>query len=151
MQRFILFLGQPIYAFTAVLVAILFFSGLGSLATSRLSIRWTLPVLVASTLLYPLILPIIMEALLGTPLAVRLLVTGITLAPLGFLMGTAFPGGLAWLRKRSLSLIPWAWAINGCASVLASVLAAIIAVSVGFSWVLVLGAVAYAAAWLALR
>jgi len=66
-------------------------------------------------------------------------------------MGTPFPGGLAWLREKAPGLIPWAWAINGCTSVLASVLAAIIALSFGFSWVLIGAALAYAGAWLAIR
>jgi hypothetical protein len=151
MQRFILFLGQPIYAFTAVLVSILFSSGFGSLATARMSIRWTLPLLAVAVLLYPFALPIVFQAFLGSPLSARLVVTGLALAPPGFLMGTAFPGGLAWLRQRSPALIPWAWAINGCASVMASVLAAIIALSAGFGLVLVLGAAAYALAWLTVR
>ena len=151
MQRFILFLGQPIYAFTAVLAAVLFFSGLGSLAAPRLSPHRTLPVLVAALLFYPLLLPFLFRALLGAPLAVRLLATGLSLAPLGFLMGIPFPSGLAWLRERAPGLIPWAWAVNGCASVLASVLAAMVALSAGFSWVLAAAALAYAGAWLALR
>ena len=91
------------------------------------------------------------RALLGAPLAVRLLATGLNLAPLGFLMGTPFPLGLAWLRERAPGLVPWAWAVNGCASVLASILAAMIALSAGFSWVILAAAVAYALAWLALR
>jgi hypothetical protein len=66
-------------------------------------------------------------------------------------MGTPFPGGLAWLREQAPGLIPWAWAINGCMSVLASVLAAMIALSFGFSWVLIGAALAYAGAWLAIR
>jgi len=151
MQRFILFLGQPIYAFTAVVAAILLFSGLGSLAAPRLSIRWTLPLLVTGILLYPLVLPLLFQVLLGAPLMVRLLATVVSLAPLGLLMGTAFPGGLAWLRGRSPGLIPWAWAVNGCASVLASVLAALLALSAGFSWVLFAAALAYAGAWFTLR
>jgi hypothetical protein len=151
MQRTILFLGQPIYAFTAVLATLLLFSGLGSLATPRLSIRWTLPLLVGAILLYPLGLPVLFQGLLGAPLGVRLLATGLSLAPLGFLMGTAFPGGLAWLRQRAPGLVAWAWAVNGCTSVLASILAAMIALSAGFSWVLAAAALAYAGAWLALR
>jgi hypothetical protein len=151
LQRFILFLGQPIYAFTAVIASILLFSGLGSLASPRLPIRWTLPLLVAAILLYPMGLSALFRTLLGAPLALRLLVTGLVLAPVGFLMGTAFPAGLAWLRARAPGLIPWAWAINGCTSVLASVLATMIALSAGFSWVLALGALAYVGAWLTLR
>ena len=75
--------------------------------------------------------------------------TGLSLAPLGFLMGIPFPSGLDWLRQRAPRLIPWAWAVNGCASVLASVLAALIALSAGFSWVLAAAALAYTGAWLA--
>jgi hypothetical protein len=151
LQRFILFLGQPIYAFTAVLAALLLFSGLGSLAAPRLSLRWTLPLLVAAILLYPFALPPFFRALLGAPLAVRLLATALGLAPLGFLMGMPFPGGLAWLGKRAPGLVPWAWAVNGCTSVLASILAAMIALSAGFSWVLAAAALAYTGAWFALR
>jgi hypothetical protein len=151
MQRFILFLGQPIYAFTTVLVGILLFSGIGSLAASRLSPRRTLPWLVVVILLMPLVLPPLFQALLGAPLLLRLLVTVLSLAPLGFLMGIPFPGGLSWLQSRAPGLIPWAWAVNGCTSVLASILAALLALSVGFSWVLAVAALAYAGAWLALR
>jgi len=151
MQRFILFLGQPVYAFAGVAASILFFSGLGSLAAPRLSASRTLPFLVLAILLYPLGIPSLFDALMGAPLGLRMLATSLCLAPLGFLMGTPFPAGLAWLRKRAPGTIPWAWAVNGCLSVLASVLAAMIALSAGFSWVLAAGALAYAGAWLALR
>ena len=147
MQRFILFLGQPIYAFAAVIAALLFFSGLGSLAVPRLGPRRTLPLLAAAILLYPLLLPVLFQALLGAPLAVRLAATVVSLAPLGVLMGTPFPGGLAWLGRQAPGLVPWAWAVNGCTAVLASVLAALIALSAGFSWVLVGAAAAYGGAW----
>lgn len=150
-QRFILFLGQPIYAFAAVATALLLFSGLGSLAAQRLSPRWTLPPLAVLILFYPLGLSTLFQNALEAPLEVRLLVTVLALAPLGFLMGVPFPGGLAWLREQSPGMIPWAWAVNGCASVLASILAAIIALSAGFSWVLGAAALAYAGAWLVLR
>jgi hypothetical protein len=150
-QRFILFLGQPTYAFATVAVALLLFSGLGSLASERLSLRWSLPLLILALLLYPLALPAFFQALLGAPLLARTVVGGLSLAPLGFLMGTPFPSGLAWLRERAPGLVPWAWAINGCTSVLASILAAMIALAAGFSWVLVAAAVAYAGAGLVLR
>ena len=65
-------------------------------------------------------------------------------------MGLPFPWGLAWLEETAPALLPWAWAINGCASVVTSVLAAILALSYGFTLVLWLGAAAYAGAWLIL-
>ena len=44
--------------------------------------------------------------------------------------------------------IPWVWAVNGAASVVASILSALLALTFGFSWVLRLGALCYAAAWI---
>jgi hypothetical protein len=150
-QRFILLLGQPVYAFAAVATALLLFSGLGSLIAPRLSARRALPVLAAVILLYPVGLPLFFQLLLSRPMAVRLLATALSLVPLGLLMGIPFPSGLAWLRQQAPGLVPWAWAVNGCASVVASILAAMLALSAGFSWVLVAAAIAYIGAWLALR
>jgi hypothetical protein len=150
-QRFILFLGRPIYAFAAVATALLLFSGLGSLAAQRLSPRWTLLPLALLILCYPLGSSYLFKYVLGASLETRLLVAVVGLAPLGFLMGVPFPGGLAWLRERAPGMIPWAWAVNGCASVLASILAALLALSAGFSWVLAAAALAYAGAWLVIR
>jgi hypothetical protein len=67
----------------------------------------------------------------------------ISLAPLGLLMGMPFPIGLSWLEGTRTMLIPWAWAVNGCASVVAAVLAAILTLSYGFTLVFILGACFY--------
>jgi spermidine synthase len=143
MQHFILFLGQPIYAFAAVLFAILLFSGLGSMISARLPLPRTLMALIGAIILYPLILPFIFQLLLGQSLGLRLLVSVLSLAPLGFLMGVPFPKGIEIIGRLAPDLIPWAWGINGCTSVLASILSAMLAISFGFSRVLVGGSVAY--------
>ncbi|MFQ6015070.1 MAG: hypothetical protein ACE5NP_06475 [Anaerolineae bacterium] len=143
LQRFILFLDHPIYAFATVLFAVLVFSGLGSLFSKRLPLVKALALLMGAILLYPLLLPILFQFLLGQSLMVRLLATVITLAPLGFLLGIPFPSGLSILEEIAPSLIPWAWGINGCASVVSSILAAMMAVTWGFSWVIMTAAVAY--------
>ena len=65
-------------------------------------------------------------------------------------MGLPFPCGVAWLEDRTPRLIPWAWAVNGAASVVASAPAAILALSSGFTVVLLLGAGCYAAAGIGL-
>jgi hypothetical protein len=146
-QRFILFLGQPAYALTAVLFTLLLFSGVGSLLSARLSLRWVLPVLAGLLLAYPFVLPLLLEAALGWPWEARFVLATVTLAPAGLLMGVPFPAGLARLGAGSSRLIPWAWAANGAASVVAAVLAMLLALSIGFRWVLVLGAACYAGAW----
>ncbi len=143
MQHFILFLGQPIYAFAAVLFAVLLFSGLGSMVSARLALPRTLLVLIGAIILYPLVLPFVFRLLLGQSLGLRLLVCVLSLAPLGFLMGVPFPKGVEIVGRLAPDLVPWAWGINGCTSVLASILSAMLAMSFGFSWVLVAGSVAY--------
>jgi hypothetical protein len=73
------------------------------------------------------------------------------LLPLGFLMGLPFPMGLRELGERDETLIPWVWSINGCFSVLAPLLAVMLAMVIGFRGVLWLGALCYLAAYLTLR
>jgi hypothetical protein len=72
----------------------------------------------------------------------------LALAPIGFLMGMPFAGGLRVVEAQEPALVPWAWAINGSFSVISSVLAVMIALSWGFSAVLWLGAAAYGVALL---
>ncbi|MGA9350974.1 MAG: hypothetical protein WBW48_19515 [Anaerolineae bacterium] len=143
MQHFILFLGHPIYAFAAVLFAILLFSGLGSMISARLSLPRTLMALIGAIILYPLVLPLVFQLLLGQSLGLRLLVSVLSLAPLGFLMGVPFPKGIEIIGRLAPDLVPLAWGINGCTSVLASILSAMLAISFGFSRVLVGASVAY--------
>jgi len=149
-QRFILFLGHPAYALTAVLFTLLLFSGLGSQLSPHVAHTWALVALVVGVLSIPRLLPAVFHLALGFPLALRLGVTAIVLAPLGFLMGIPFPTGVRWMTGTDdyARLIPWAWAVNGAASVISAVLAALLALSFGFSVVLLVGALCYAGAWL---
>jgi hypothetical protein len=145
MQKFILFLDQPTYSFAIVLFTIFICSGLGSLLSPRLS--RVLPQVIVSlgllAFIYPLLLPHLFETLLGKSLLLRLFVSFGALAPLSFMMGVPFPWGIRTLGTMSPELVPWAWGINGCVSVVTSVLALMLALSAGFSWVLVVGGGAY--------
>jgi hypothetical protein len=147
LQRFILFLGHPAYAMAAVLFALLLFSGVGSLLSGRAPL-WLvltlLPVLVGG---YALALPALFRATLALPLGFRLIAAVAALAPPGLLMGMPFPKGLALLEQKGISaLVPWAWGVNGAVSVVASILAALLALSFGFSAVLAVGAFCYVGA-----
>jgi hypothetical protein len=161
-QRFILYLGQPAYAMATVLFSLLLFSALGSSLSRRLNHPLALGGLTVLLLVIPLLLPVLFEWTLGLAFPVRLVISMAVLAPVGFLMGVPFPAGIRWMRegpghtrteapteKNAGSIqIPWIWAANGASSVIASILAALLALSFGFTWVLRLGALCYAGAWL---
>jgi hypothetical protein len=134
-----------------VLFALLLFSGLGSLLSRRMPLWLVLILLPALVGGYALGLPALFGATLAAPLGVRMIVTVAALAPPGLLMGMPFPKGLTLLERRaprdSDTLIAWAWGVNGAVSVVASILAALLALSFGFSVVLGVGAVCYIGAW----
>jgi hypothetical protein len=144
LQRFILYLGQPAYAFAVVVAALLVASGLGSsYLAGRWPLRRVLLLISLLSLLYPLLLPPLFNLTLPLPLAGRVIITVASLFPLGLLLGIPFPRGLALVGPEQTA---WAWAINGCASVISAILAAAIALTWGFSAVLWSAALAYALA-----
>ncbi len=156
-QQFILYLGQPAYAVTAVLFTLLFFSGIGSRLSTRLPHQPALGGLVALAFGLPFFLPRIFDLTLGLAFPLRLGLSVVLLAPLGVFMGLPFPKGIAWLLERegerrqlpdASAAVPYAWAVNGAMSVVSSVIAALLALSFGFSWALFVGASCYAGAWL---
>jgi hypothetical protein len=149
-QRFILVLGQPVTALAVILFAVLLFSGLGSLTVRRWSLPWALALLVGAVALYPLLLGPFSDWALTLPGWGRMLASALVIAPLGYLMGLPFASGLRVLERDDPTLVPWAWAINGSFSVISAVLAVMVALSWGFTAVLLLGAAAYLAALLAL-
>ncbi len=145
----IFFLWHPVYAVSTVLFAILISSGIGSYLSGRFSIekksslRWAIPLLCGITILYIFILPYVFNSLVSTGVITRQVTAVLLLVPLGILMGIPFPTGIRILGVISKELIPWAWCINGCSSVLSSVLAVIIALSFGFTTVLICAALVY--------
>ncbi|MBN1536115.1 MAG: hypothetical protein JW908_05235 [Anaerolineales bacterium] len=147
-QKFILYLGQPAYAFAIVLFAILFFSGCGSLTSHKIPWRPCLLLTAGLVMILPLLLPLIFENTLGFSTGWRVIVSVLVVAPAGILMGIPFPAGLRWMVGRGNSdSIPWFWGINGAASVISAVLAAMLALALGFAWVLRIGALTYLLGW----
>jgi hypothetical protein len=69
----------------------------------------------------------------------------LALAPLGLALGMPMPTGIRLLDARAPALIPWAWGVNGAASVLGSVGAMALAMVVGFDHALLVGAGLYLA------
>ena len=82
---------------------------------------------------------------------VKILLSLLFIAPLAFFMGMPFPLGLARVFSRAPSLVPWAWGINGCFSVIAAVLATVLAISVGFDLVIIIALSLYILAAVSFR
>ena len=69
---------------------------------------------------------------MGKSLGGRVLLAILFLSVLSFFLGWPFPSGLRVLTEKCPDLVPWAWGINGCASVIGAVLGKCLAVSIGF-------------------
>ena len=154
-QRFTLFLSHPLYAVAVVLAAFLVFAGLGSGGAKRLEAycrhhpRMPAPIAAAVTVivvlaaLYLLGLPWLFGLMQAAPGPAKIVVSILLIAPLAFAMGLPFPLGLRRLAATAPEWVPWAWGINGCASVLSAVLAVLLAIHFGFTAVIAGAATLY--------
>lgn len=159
-QRFILFLWHPLYAIAVVLSSFLIFAGVGSGLSARLARRLGVDARIARpraaavavagialiSLAYLMILPALFSRLMWLPDAGRVIISALSIAPLALCMGMPFPLGLSHAGAADPRLIPWAWGINGCASVISPVLATLLAIHFGFMAVVALAVLLYAAA-----
>ena len=155
-QKFILFLSHPLYAVAVVLSGFLIFAGLGSAYSTRLAqgvkqkgwspVSIAVAGIVVITLIYTALLPALFQLLIGLVDGVKMAVSVALIAPLAFCMGMPFPIGLKRLADSAPDFIPWAWGINGFASVLSAALATLLAIEFGFTAVVILALGLYATA-----
>lgn len=143
-QKFILYLGHPLYAVAVVLAGFLVFAGMGSRYAARIApqqagrhIFRAAKIIIAVSAVYVLIFPPLFGLSIALPAPIKVAIVLALIAPLAFFMGMPFPLGLARLACEAEKLVPWAFGINGCASVVAAVLATVLAIHVGQFWLLV--------------
>lgn len=157
-SRFTVILSHPLHALVVVLAAFLVFAGVGSWLAGRResggegtgSLARPAAGIVALAVACLAVLPHLTSVLLGTASHVKIAAAVALVAPLATLMGMPFPRALARLRRLDPGLVPWAWGVNGCASVVGAVLATGLAVHLGQTFVIISAALLYAAAALAL-
>jgi hypothetical protein len=63
--------------------------------------------------------------------------------PCGLVMGLGFPLGMVQITRYGESVAPWMWGINGAASVVGTIVAILISMSLGISATLLAGTVCY--------
>jgi hypothetical protein len=150
-QRLVLFLGNPVYAVAIVLAGLLFVSGLGSAWTAQQLERRTsatrlacfAAIIVAGTsVVYAFGFGAALTSLLSWPLPARMVLAFGVMLPLAA-MGMPLPLVLRHLGQTHAELLPWAWAVNGCASVIAGPLATLLALGAGLPTVLLAASSCY--------
>ncbi|MGF1644216.1 MAG: SAM-dependent methyltransferase [Thiotrichales bacterium] len=156
-QRFTLLLHHPLYSIATTLSGFLVFAGLGSFASQRWARsdrrRRAVIVAIAGIAIFALAWLALFQtwpaAIIGWPLPAKIALVLALIAPLAFCMGFPFPLGLSLLGERAPEYLPWAWGVNGCASVVSAVLATLLAIHFGFTFVVLLAVGLYlGAAWL---
>ena len=155
-QKFVLFLSHPLYAVAVVLFSFLLFAGMGSAVSRRFPgsagarpgppVATVVLAICVSAALCLALLSWLFQHAMGLPDPARIAISAALIAPLAFFMGMPFPLGLASVEAGDARLVPWAWGINGCASVTGAVLATLLAIHVGFTSVVILALVLYGAA-----
>jgi len=93
--------------------------------------------------LYVIFLPLMFQHWMCLSNLWKIPITILLIAPLAFCMGMPFPLGLSKVAYARPEFIPWAWGINGCASVLSAILATILSVHFGFNLVIGIALVLY--------
>jgi hypothetical protein len=149
-HRFELLLDHPVLAASVVLAVFLVFAGMGSLWSQRRVAAYPRGVLWAGVagigllnLGYLLGFPEMYRYLADLPLVLRIIATVALLAPLAFLMGMPFPIGLRTTGAIAPGLVPWAWGINGCASVTSAASVPLLASEFGLGALVLVAVTAY--------
>jgi len=157
-QKFILYLEQPIYSFSVVIVTLLIFAGIGSFFTKKYEAKkkknfYKLGLTIFTIIIiYIIFLNQFIKFTIDFNILQKVVFAILLNIPLSMLMGMMLPLGIKRLHECNLDyLTPFCWALNGAMSVLSSVLAIFFAISFGFNFVLFLGGIAYIIALLFIK
>jgi hypothetical protein len=148
-QKYVLFLGYPAYAFAITLFSLLLFSGVGSYSTGRLTgqpeviIKKIVIILMIILIAYTILLDMLFNFFIGYNFTIKVFITILSQMPLGLLLGMFFPLGIKVINTIDARMVPWAWGVNGMSSVMSTIIAIILAMSLGFRFVSYAAAVLY--------
>lgn len=147
-QKFTLFLGQPVYTMLTVISSMLIFSGIGAkysvkITSNKKNIQYVFLGIAIYTILIGLISPLIFDAFVSLSLVLRIIITILLISPLAFLMGIPFPTGISAISNDDSRMIGVSWAVNGFFSVIGTVMTIIIAMMFGFKIMFLLAGIFY--------
>jgi hypothetical protein len=148
LQRLTLYLGQPALALAVGLAALLVGAAGGSAASAggRIGVaRAALASAIVVTVAF-LAFDRVAAATLAWPLFARGATACLVSIAIGLPLGSVFPTVIAAAGAHDEGLVSWAWAVNGAASVIGSILAVVAALAIGFTGVGFLAAACYVVA-----
>ncbi len=148
-QKFTLFLGQPVITLLTVVSTMLVASGLGSLISPKIykdklkNLIIIFSIIAVLTLAIGILNPYIFKSLVRLDLMWRIIISALIIFPLGFFMGMPFPLGMSLILPGEKRFVSFAWGVNGFFSVIGTVSAIILAMSFGFRIVFIVASIIY--------
>jgi hypothetical protein len=149
-KKFIFLFGNPVISLTVVLSGMLVFSGFGGYFSRNMDhqrLKFGMTALLLTLVGLFLGLDRLAQWGLTLPDCGRYLLAFLLLLPPGILMGLPFPVGMRLLLKSPYGRAN-AWAVNGCASVLSTIVAVQIALGMGLPAILACAVLAYSGAYI---
>lgn len=143
-QKFTLFLGQPVITLLTVIATMLIASGIGSmfsfkfLSNNRKRLILIFIIITILSVAIGLLNPVVFSSMVRFDLIWRILVSAAMIFPLGFFLGMPFPIGLSLIKDSERKYVAFAWAVNGFFSVIGTVTSIILAMIFGFKFVFIL-------------
>jgi hypothetical protein len=153
-QKFMHLIGSPLYTYSAVICSMLIGAGIGSSASERLGIdenrRWSWPFIAAIVfgIVLACLLPYLFDLAIGLATPYRILLSALTILPMGFFLGMPFPIGILALRGSPRGAIAWAWGMNGVFTIIGGLGSVVLSLALGFTSTLIVAVAIYGIALL---
>ncbi len=145
LKTFILLFDNPTISFIIACSGIMVFSSVGGLISMRSDPKHLRMILIGLTgILFILLFThqSLIHMFLNLSVPMQYFAAFLLMAPCSILLGFPFPIGMQYFLKLP-SQRTYAWALNGCASVLTCIISAQIAISIGISMILIFGMTSY--------
>jgi hypothetical protein len=147
MQFFQRFIGVPVYSVIITLGGLLFFSGIGSIVSSRWNyagIKIAVFLIPSVLYLYQKYLDSVFQFFAPFTFETRLYISVVIMIPVSFLMGVPFPGAMERIKKDiSGEYATLMYAISGAAGTIAAAGAIYLNVAYGFLFTFYIGMASY--------
>ncbi|MDJ0857343.1 MAG: hypothetical protein QNI88_19200 [Desulfobacterales bacterium] len=152
-QRLSIFLHHPLLAAALALAGFLLGAGAGSIGADAALARGApasklLPIALVAVVVFGLLVFVALDGLIhrfiGMALTFKTALSLALILPLAVPMGTAFPLGIIVVTANRSRLVPWAWGVNGCATVLGAIAVPLLAIQAGYALIMGMALVLYA-------